>query len=641
MSETFDIVVVGGGHAGCEAALAAARMGASVCLATLREDTIGALSCNPAVGGLGKGQLARELDALGGAMARVTDETAVHYRMLNTSKGEAVRSLRAQVDKDLYSRAVRRTIAGQERLTVLEGAVEDLMLEGGRIAGVRLADGSAVRARRVILTNGTFLRGLMHTGEEKRTGGRIGEGSIAGLSGALERIGFESGRLKTGTPPRLHHGSIDYDRTTVQSPDPEPQGFSHFVEPPRRAWMDCHVTRTNERTHDVIRAHLHRSPMYAGEIEGIGPRYCPSVEDKVVRFPDREGHVVHLEREGWDTDSVYVNGISTSLPADAQDALVRTIPGLEAVAFLRHGYAVEYDFFPPHQIGVTFESRIVPGLSLAGQICGTSGYEEAAVQGFLAGVNAALALRGDEPFVLGRDEAYIGVLADDLVRQDPREPYRMFTSRAEFRLRLRHDNADLRLVEHGVRLGLVDPREGDRIVAERTRIDATLERLRRTFVGTEQLLGRLRRPGATFDDLAALHPEVAEWGIDPALAERVRIHARYESYIERQQVQVERMHRLEAWRIPAELDFARVHGLRTEAVEKLTRLRPRTLGAARRIAGVTPADLSILMVTLRAGVPGGAPAPERCPAPEDSGTLPSRGAPAPDALGDEGGADRR
>ncbi|MGA1203414.1 MAG: tRNA uridine-5-carboxymethylaminomethyl(34) synthesis enzyme MnmG [Planctomycetota bacterium] len=627
--DIFDLVVVGGGHAGCEAALAAARLGRRVALATLREETIGALSCNPAVGGIGKGQLARELDALGGAMARITDETAVHYRMLNTSKGEAVRSLRAQVDKELYSRAMRRLIASTPGVTVIEGSVEGLRIEAGRAAGVRLGDGSEVRSRWVILTNGTFLRGLMHTGEAKQEGGRIGEGAIAGLTGALLDLGFESGRLKTGTPPRLHRDSLDLERTTVQSPDPEPDGFSHFLPPPRREWMDCHITRTCERTHEIIRRNLDRSPMYAGEIEGIGPRYCPSVEDKVVRFPDRDGHTVHLEREGWSTDSIYVNGISTSLPADAQEELVATIPGLERAVFLRHGYAVEYDFFPPHQIEVTFESRLLPGLSLAGQICGTSGYEEAAVQGFLAGVNAARLLVGEEPFVLGRDEAYMGVLADDLVRCDPREPYRMFTSRAEFRLLLRHDNADLRLVERGVALGLLSPEHGERVAAKREMIEGTLDRLRSTFSGTEQLLQRLRRPGAEFGDLAELHPEVDSWQIPPEIQDQVRIHARYESYIERQAGQIETLRRLEAWSIPSDFDPEELAGLRREAVEKLKRLRPRTLGAARRIAGVTPADLSILLVGLRArGVGGGlAPDPAECPPAEldsggGSGTLP-------------------
>ncbi len=594
-----DIVVVGGGHAGCEAALAAAGMGATVLLVTLREETIGALSCNPAIGGIGKGQLARELDALGGAMAQVTDQAAVHYRMLNTSKGEAVRSLRAQVDKDLYCRAMRRRVAQSERLTIVEGAVEDLIVEDGKAVGVVLADQSRIRSRWVILTNGTFLRGLMHTGEEKRTGGRIGEGSIAGLTGALIRLGFESGRLKTGTPPRLQRDSIDFGKTTVQQPDLDPDGFSHFTSPASRDWMTCHVTRTTEQTHEVIRKHLHRSPMYAGEIEGVGPRYCPSVEDKIVRFPDRDSHIVHLEREGWTTDSIYVNGISTSLPADAQDELVRTIPGLENAQFLRYGYAVEYDFFPPHQIDVTFEARQLPGLSLAGQICGTSGYEEAAVQGFLAGVNAVKALNDEERFILGRDEAYMGVLADDLVRCDPREPYRMFTSRAEFRLLLRHDNADLRLIDHGVSLGLIPAEESERVQEKRTQIDEVLARLRKTFAGTEQLLARLRRPGATFQDIEKACPEVLNWNVPEEVREQVRITARYESYIQRQELQVQKLKRLEEWRIPAEFDYRSVAGIRTEAAEVLSRFRPRTLGGAGRIAGVTPADLSILMVAIQ------------------------------------------
>ena len=596
----FDLIVVGGGHAGCEAAIAAAQLGCRVALATLSESTIGALSCNPAIGGIGKGQLARELDALGGVMAQITDETAVHYRMLNTSKGEAVRSLRAQVDKELYSRAMRRRIASTERLSIVEGAVEGLIVDGERVGGVILGDGSEVRSRWVLLTNGTFLRGLMHTGEAKHEGGRIGEGAVGGLTECLISLGFETGRLKTGTPPRLHRASLDLSKTTEQHPDPEPDGFSHFLAPPRREWMSCHVTKTCPETHEIIRENLDRSPMYAGEIEGIGPRYCPSVEDKVVRFPEREGHIVHLEREGWTTDSVYVNGISTSLPADAQDQLVRTIPGLESAEFLRYGYAVEYDFFPPHQIDVTFAARPIGGLSLAGQICGTSGYEEAAVQGFLAGVNVARYLAEEEPFVLRRDEAYMGVLADDLVRCDPREPYRMFTSRAEFRLLLRHDNADLRLVEHGVKLGLVDPREGERIAEKRATIQSTIDRLRKTFAGTEQLLARLRRPGATFDDLVAISPEIEEWKLTREVEEQVRIHARYEAYIDRQTAQVEKLERLEATVIPAALDLDAVPGLRSEAREKLRRFQPRTLGAARRIAGVTPADLSILMVTLRA-----------------------------------------
>ncbi|MFQ5655618.1 MAG: tRNA uridine-5-carboxymethylaminomethyl(34) synthesis enzyme MnmG, partial [Planctomycetota bacterium] len=567
----------------------------------LRETTIGALSCNPAMGGIGKGQLVREIDALGGAMGQVTDEVAIHYRMLNTSKGEAVRSLRAQVDKELYSQAMRRRVAAAENLRLVEAAVEDLDVARGRLRGVVLADGSRIAASRVILTNGTFLRGLMHTGERKATGGRSGAGAGEGRSRARERLGFERGRRKTGTPPRLDAASIDWSRTTEQPADPEPDGFSHFLPPPRRDWISCHVTRTTPEAHEVIRRNLHRSPMYAGEIEGIGPRYCPSIEDKVVRFPERDGHLVHLEQEGLSTGSIYVNGVSTSLPADAQEELVHAIPGLEGARFLRHGYAVEYDFFPPHQIAVTFESRIIAGLSLAGQICGTSGYEEAAAQGFLAGVNAVRALRGEEPLIIGRDEAYMGVLADDLVRCDPREPYRMFTSRAEYRLMLRHDNADLRLMERGETLGLVPPEAADRLREKREAIAAALERLRETRAGPQPLIQRLRRPGARFEDLYEIAPQVQEWGLSAEVRDQVLIEARYEKYIERQLDQVERLRRLEKWHFPAEFDFSTVHGLRREAAEKLGRLRPMTLGQARRVAGVTPADLSLLMVALKAG----------------------------------------
>ncbi|MGE3163830.1 MAG: tRNA uridine-5-carboxymethylaminomethyl(34) synthesis enzyme MnmG [Planctomycetota bacterium] len=599
MSSGFEIIVVGGGHAGCEAALVGARMGFRTALVTLRAATIGALSCNPAVGGIGKGQLVREIDALGGQMARVTDATAIQYRMLNTSKGEAVRALRAQVDKDDYSSEMQRVIASTAGLTVIEGAVEDLVVRDGRVAGVVLADGSSIAAQRVILTNGTFLRGLMHTGEAKRTGGRIGEAAVQGLSGALERLGFERGRLKTGTPPRLAAESIDWSQTTAQPGDVDPEGFSHYLPPPRRAWVSCYVTRTNERAHDAIRANLHRSPLYAGAIEGIGPRYCPSIEDKVVRFPDRVAHTVHLEPEGLRTNSIYVNGVSTSLPADVQEEVIRAIPGLAAAVFLRHGYAVEYDFFPAHQIARTFESRPVPGLYLAGQICGTSGYEEAAAQGFLAGVNAALSLRDAEPFVLGREQAYLGVLADDLVRTDPREPYRMFTSRAEYRLLLRHDNADVRLAQRGVQLGLVDPSAAARVDAKQARVEETLAYLSDRRVGPTRLLHLLRRPEARFDDILQHAPELAGWELSAEVREQVLIRARYEKYIERQLDMAARLERHEAWGIPQQFSFAGVHGLRREAVEKLERYRPRTLGQASRIAGVTPADLSLIMVSLR------------------------------------------
>ena len=602
----FDVIVVGGGHAGCEAAFACARMGFETALVTLSEKTIGALSCNPAIGGVGKGQLTREVDALGGVQAYVTDLAGLHYRMLNTSKGEAVRSLRAQVDKDLYSQEMRRLMAKQERLQVVEGSVEDIHLDGNRIGGVRLEDDSVIRSRKVVMTNGTFLRAVMHIGEEVTSGGRVGEGAVAGLTGALGTLGLETGRLKTGTPPRLDRKSIDWSLLTPQVPDQEPDGFCHWTPPPRREWMDCHVTKTDESVHEVIREHLHRSPMYSGQIEGVGPRYCPSIEDKIVRFPERQGHTLHLEREGLNTDSIYVNGISTSLPADAQEQLVARIPGLGSAHFLRHGYAVEYDFFPPHQIRRTFECRALDGLYLAGQICGTSGYEEAAAQGFLAGINAALSLKGEAPLILGREEAYMGVLADDLVRCDPREPYRMFTSRAEFRLQLRHDNADFRLARRGADLGLISREQAEAVEAESCMVEETVQRLHKTSVETKSLHEILRAPGATWEDVESVRPETSDWSLSDSLKERVRIAVRYEHYIERQQDEVERMRRQEQWLIPDDFDYEAISGLRSEAREKLQRLRPDSIGSAQRIAGVSPADISCLLVVLRTGPKQGA-----------------------------------
>ncbi|MDE0960021.1 MAG: tRNA uridine-5-carboxymethylaminomethyl(34) synthesis enzyme MnmG [Planctomycetota bacterium] len=595
-----ELIVVGGGHAGCEAALAAARLGRETILVTLSEITIGALSCNPAIGGIGKGQLTREIDALGGVQARIADVAGLHYRMLNTSKGEAVQSLRAQVDKDVYSREMRRLIAAQPRLRVIEGAVEDIHIVDGVVAGVQLEDGSTVTSRKVILTNGTFLRAVMHVGESQSEGGRIGEGTVRQLTGALGGLGLETGRLKTGTPPRLERQSIDWAQLEVQEPDANPTGFSHWVELPERQWMNCHVTRTDESVHDVIRDYLHRSPMYSGQIEGVGPRYCPSIEDKVVRFPDRHGHTVHLEREGLESDSIYVNGISTSLPAEAQELMVARIPGLEKARFLRHGYAVEYDFFPPHQIGRTFECQALSGLYLAGQICGTSGYEEAAAQGFLAGVNAALDLTDQPPLILGRDEAYMGVLADDLVRCDPREPYRMFTSRAEYRLMLRHDNADLRLAEKGEKLGLISSEQADRVRSDQQKITEAVSRLHGERHGTRTLHEMMRIPGATWSGLIDAVPGVEDWDLNEKLRDQVRVAVRYESYIERQQDEVARMRRQEQWSLPSDLCYDTIPGLRNEARDSLNRLNPDTIASAQRIAGVSPADISCLMVALRA-----------------------------------------
>jgi len=594
-----EVIVVGGGHAGCEAALAAARLGRETILVTLSEDTIGALSCNPAIGGIGKGQLTREIDALGGVQAQVADVAGLHYRMLNTSKGEAVQSLRAQVDKDLYSREMRRLISVQPHLRVVEGSVEDIHIVDGVAAGVQLEDGATVTSRKVILTNGTFLRAVMHIGETQSEGGRIGEGTVRQLTGALGGLGLETGRLKTGTPPRLDGSSIDWSQLEVQQPDANPQGFSHWNQLPEREWMNCHTTRTDESVHDVIREYLHRSPIFSGQIEGVGPRYCPSIEDKVVRFPDRQGHVVHLEREGLQTPSIYVNGISTSLPAEAQEQLVARIPGLETARFLRHGYAVEYDFFPPHQIARTFECQALSGLYLAGQICGTSGYEEAAAQGFLAGVNAAVDLANQPPLILGRDEAYIGVLADDLVRCDPREPYRMFTSRAEFRLMLRHDNADLRLAEKGEMLGLISQEQADRVRRDQQQITETVSRLHRERHGTRTLHEMMRIPGATWSGLIEAVPGVENWDLDVRLRDQVRVAVRYESYIERQQGEVARMRRQEQWSLPADLNYDTIPGLRNEARDWLNRLKPDTVASAQRIAGVSPSDISCLMVALR------------------------------------------
>ncbi len=600
MSNTdFDVIVVGGGHAGCEAAFACSRMGFETALVTLSEKTIGALSCNPAIGGVGKGQLTREIDALGGVQGFITDKAGLHYRMLNTSKGEAVRSLRAQVDKDMYSREMQSLMKSQARLHIVTGSVEDIHVTGDRVGGVLLEDSSVIRARKVIMTNGTFLRAVMHVGEEVTSGGRVGEGAVQGLTGALGTLGLETGRLKTGTPPRLDRDSIDWSQLMPQVPDSDPDGFCHWTPPPRREWMNCHVTRTDEVVHDIIRDHLHRSPMYSGQIEGVGPRYCPSIEDKIVRFPDRQGHTVHLEREGLETNSIYVNGISTSLPADAQEALVAKIPGLEKAKFLRHGYAVEYDFFPPHQIRRTFECRALSGLYLAGQICGTSGYEEAAAQGFLAGVNAALSLKNEAPLILGREEAYMGVLADDLVRCDPREPYRMFTSRAEFRLQLRHDNADIRLARKGNELGLITDQQAEAVEEDAKLTESCVARLHKERSGTKTFHEVLRAPGASWESLEESHPEVGAWGISQGIKERVRIAVRYEHYIERQQDEVDRMKRNEKWVLPEDLDFSSISGLRTEARETLTRLRPDTIAAAQRIAGVSPADISCIFVVLK------------------------------------------
>ncbi|TDJ68112.1 MAG: tRNA uridine-5-carboxymethylaminomethyl(34) synthesis enzyme MnmG [Planctomycetota bacterium] len=607
---TADVLVVGGGHAGVEAALAAARIGCSVALVTFRLDLVGEMSCNPAIGGLGKGQIVREIDALGGAMGRLADATGIQFRMLNTAKGAAVRAPRCQSDRHLYREAATRTVAAVPAIRMIEAAVTGLVIAegaaggGGRgrgpsVRGVRLADGTELRAGAVILTTGTFLRAVMHTGESQVSGGRIGEASADGMSLDVARLGLALGRLKTGTPPRLAAESIAWDGLEEQRGDEHPVPFSFATDPaafPALAQIACHVTYTNERTHAIIRANIHRAPMYAGRIEGVGPRYCPSVEDKVVRFADKDRHQVFLEPEGLTTNVVYVNGVSTSLPAEVQEEFLRTVAGLERAEFLRHGYAVEYDFVEPSQLADTFAVRRVPGLFLAGQINGTSGYEEAAGQGLIAGANAALWVKDEAPFVLARHEAYIGVMVDDLIVSNPSEPYRMFSSRAEYRLLLRQDNADRRLTRRAAAVGLASQAALERVEAKEQAIAQAKVALDKLRIEGKTGSEFLRRPGVALADLESRVPELASLALSPEVREGVEIDVKYAGYVKRQEESIERLRSQEATELPDDLDYAALSGLGTEAREKLTRLRPRTLGAAARIDGVRPPDVALLAV---------------------------------------------